>query len=561
MAKDKDIQSTGFENRSDDFQQNLLLREEIYELIKNTLISETEKNFKLKGILPSENYAGVYSNGKNYGKGSEDGKYNVTYSNTTKTQINKTITYGAKKFIAELAIIFDPKNNLLKLSYKGTSGAVFRGHEDIKDSSGFLLNDKLIINTKNKKKLKEELTNFFKLESKKEVNYLLSTKINVEDKFDTSLQDALVQENKHTNMRLNNLLNISEHEIVDFFNEKIQESNEKLTKFDKNSKTIKQKNISDIENSDKKLLFDDLDEGINSKEALSKFDVFDLDELEYKMYKDFIKNSSKEEALQILINNVEGDYSQLSPKLARIAKKQDKELDETTMSGTMSVGAGGYLTPKAFKETNFFKNKEKRPVIKKTKNEEDTFWTKVEMEKGGWPPKGMSKDFVMGQHNLNEAVLKNNHKIDTTRKKFFDESENKDLGVNKRYLITDQLNESEQFNKWRKLATHNLFETVKKAEDVISKEEMDLLKECGCQNNNQYIDQKLIDGDSVEDYLNDEFEDVNSEFEDDLITVSKGKDSFVIYKVDKNEFINENKKYIFDYITKEYVVNPNYINK
>jgi hypothetical protein len=34
---------------------------------------------------------------------------------------------------------------------------------------------------------------------------------------------------------------------------------------------------------------------------------------------------SKEEALQIIINTVEGDYSQLSESLAEIAELQDEE--------------------------------------------------------------------------------------------------------------------------------------------------------------------------------------------------------------------------------------------
>jgi hypothetical protein len=41
------------------------------------------------------------------------------------------------------------------------------------------------------------------------------------------------------------------------------------------------------------------------------------------VYNDLIKHSSKEEALQIIINNVEGDFSQLSDELAEIAYYQE----------------------------------------------------------------------------------------------------------------------------------------------------------------------------------------------------------------------------------------------
>lgn len=55
--------------------------------------------------------------------------------------------------------------------------------------------------------------------------------------------------------------------------------------------------------------------------ALNHFDLDELDTFETRMYNDYIKHSTKQEALQLLINNVEGDYSQLSPKLAELAEK------------------------------------------------------------------------------------------------------------------------------------------------------------------------------------------------------------------------------------------------
>jgi len=52
----------------------------------------------------------------------------------------------------------------------------------------------------------------------------------------------------------------------------------------------------------------------------------DLDELENMMYDKFEKNYSHEQSLQIIINTAEGDYSQLSDKLAKIAQEEDKEM-------------------------------------------------------------------------------------------------------------------------------------------------------------------------------------------------------------------------------------------
>jgi hypothetical protein len=78
----------------------------------------------------------------------------------------------------------------------------------------------------------------------------------------------------------------------------------------------------------------------NSK--LIAFDIDDLDPFESMQYENFSKNMSKAESLQILINNVEGDYSQLSPKLAKIAEEQypssefDKDYSEYAKGGSIS---------------------------------------------------------------------------------------------------------------------------------------------------------------------------------------------------------------------------------
>ncbi len=59
-----------------------------------------------------------------------------------------------------------------------------------------------------------------------------------------------------------------------------------------------------------------------AKNPLSDFDIDNLDDFETIQYNHFIKSMSKEEALQVLINTVEGDFSQLSEELAEIAENQ-----------------------------------------------------------------------------------------------------------------------------------------------------------------------------------------------------------------------------------------------
>ena len=71
------------------------------------------------------------------------------------------------------------------------------------------------------------------------------------------------------------------------------------------------------------LIGDSLNEQEFAKGGLAGFDVSSLDALEKIQYKDLTEKSnlSKEDALSIIINNVEGDYEQLSSKLSKIAKQ------------------------------------------------------------------------------------------------------------------------------------------------------------------------------------------------------------------------------------------------
>ena len=55
---------------------------------------------------------------------------------------------------------------------------------------------------------------------------------------------------------------------------------------------------------------------------LVNFDIDNLDAFEFRQYENFSKSLSKAQALQVLINNVEGDYSQLSEELSKIAEEQ-----------------------------------------------------------------------------------------------------------------------------------------------------------------------------------------------------------------------------------------------
>lgn len=61
---------------------------------------------------------------------------------------------------------------------------------------------------------------------------------------------------------------------------------------------------------------------------LQNFDIDELDIYETLLFNKYTNTMNKAEALQILINNVEGDHTQLSDTLSQIAEIQTEEENE-----------------------------------------------------------------------------------------------------------------------------------------------------------------------------------------------------------------------------------------
>jgi hypothetical protein len=86
---------------------------------------------------------------------------------------------------------------------------------------------------------------------------------------------------------------------------------------------------------------------INSE--LEDFDLDNLDPFETMQYDNYSKSMSKVDALQILINTVEGDYSQLSPELAELAEMQISQEQWNESSREMYGYAKGGMMAKGGK--------------------------------------------------------------------------------------------------------------------------------------------------------------------------------------------------------------------
>lgn len=69
---------------------------------------------------------------------------------------------------------------------------------------------------------------------------------------------------------------------------------------------------------------------LNNKKIIQKLENFDLstlDLIEKQQFKNFSQSMSKSEALNIIINTSEGDYSQLSEDLALIAEEIYQDIE------------------------------------------------------------------------------------------------------------------------------------------------------------------------------------------------------------------------------------------
>lgn len=112
----------------------------------------------------------------------------------------------------------------------------------------------------------------------------------------------------------------------------------------------------------------------DNNRKLVNFDLTDLDTYEETIYKEYNKSMSKAQALQMIINSVEGDYSQLSAKLAEIAEEQYPS-DEYAKGGPINSTDDVYIDF-LNKKKNF---KQDRKYFKDY--DEAVAWAKKNLEK------------------------------------------------------------------------------------------------------------------------------------------------------------------------------------
>ncbi len=504
MAKDKSLSTNAEVERSKDYQKHLDLEHSVVDIIKEILVSETEKAFDEKGIEKNDKPAGVYGTGKAYGFGANEGKYTVTVQNKTVTTFTKYVVYGGKRLISDINSIYE--GDALMVQYKTTEDGVFRGIKE-KNGQSYTFHKKFILKTSNLNNIKKTLQKIFLEIAKKEVEYLINTRLGVQDKMETGTAST-VEEN---------------------------------TKID----TMKKLTIKELFSDDEEIL----SEGKNKEEVKPNIDKIK------KANTVDLKNGNKKRKMFLDDKKTE---------------KDEKPVEEitSTAGGPGSAGPFRYDTP------YFASKKNKRPKVDKDYNvvpqKNESFYTRVELEPGsGYIPKGMKQNYIQGLHNATPEQLakwgygegqfgiNESNKPDLTKKKIFNESENKEKGINKKYLITEKTTDEYKKDRWNKLSNFKLYESIKEAEEVINPEdyeELPLIPPMGKDGFEPHDEVEYFE----KDMINDSEE--NNQINEEVVFVEKPSSSFATqYKFYKKDFLNENKKYILDLNSMTFVINPNSI--
>jgi hypothetical protein len=112
------------------FEKSILDKEYLFDLIKETLVKTTEKEFEKNGYKKSDKDAGVYGNGETYGTSPENEKFIIRVSGKTLPSIEKTIQLGGKRLTSSIKCVL--LNNRIKINYKDRSSADLIGISTIR---------------------------------------------------------------------------------------------------------------------------------------------------------------------------------------------------------------------------------------------------------------------------------------------------------------------------------------------------------------------------------------------------------------------------------------------
>ncbi len=585
MANDKELSSNEEVQRGKDFQDQIELKEKILDTLKELLVTSTEKVFKKLGVDKNDSHAGEYGDGTTYGAGAKENTFSVKIAGKTKSHFTKEIIYGAKTVVSVVNIVF--KDKIATIDYRSPESGYFRGI----DAGGkpYMVNEKINITTTDFKEFKSLVEDFLDKIAERELGYLHSTKLGVEDKTEKSTT-SVVESIKHE-------YNMKKLTIKDLFSE--GEDTEKTNDKAKKANTVDlDKTTPPVDaDKDKKMFFDeDKEEETKEEKSVQKeitasgggagAGAFNPKNAWKKT------NYGKAKIAKENKPTITKDW-QVVPK----GKSNSVELEATDKKSTekdnlvpekVENKSNGVVEPSTDKNFDLGTGNQEWKNTNQTKapsSGKDDFWQEVKLEPGtGYIPVGMKQNFIAGMHGASNADLKkrgyaegvessgellnenvkpvitNTKKPDLTSKKFFSESDNKSSGVNKRYLITEKTTQEYEQERWKKLTQFKTYESIKEAEEMneffeqIQNEKQDIAP--------VYSKKSLTENVSHDDLFNDtniQPSTLSEAEAKETVTVEKPGSKFGLeYVFLKKDFINESMRYILDLNSRVYVPNPNF---
>lgn len=579
MANDKELSTNDEVKRNKDFQSRVDMKESVLDIVKEILISSTEAAFKPTGVDKKDGHAGEYGDGTTYGTGAQEGKLNIKIAGKTKSFLQKEIVFGTKSVISIVNIAFN--ENSVSIEYKSPEAGFFRGVDD--HGKTYMVNEKFQLPTSDISKFKTELQSKLLAFAKKELGYLTSTKIGVDDKTEKSTTSVVESIKQNSNMKKLTIKELFSDELTEGVDNK-----------EKNTVDLKDTKPAVKNAGDKKLVFDEeKDEKENvQKEITTSGPAISNSPGGFKdgapsgaggyntnkAWKKTPYGKSKTESRP----KITKDWKVVASE----SKDKDSKSDNTEVTEKKtSKSEGGVSEPKdkpnfdtktgnsSYKNTN---------QTKAPSSDKDGFWTEIDLIPGtGYVPKGMDQNYIAGMHdasagdikkrgysegeekgenllNENKAPItsaKPGHTPDLTRKKFFSLEENQEKGINKRYLITEKTSEEYQRERWKKLSSFKTYESIKEAEEM--NDFFDSLQENKQPFVNPLTLKRLTENVSHDDIFNDETTPVENKSEDTVIVEKPNSKFGLEYKFFKEDFLNESKHYILDLNSKVYVKNPN----
>ena len=575
MAEKEEIYPQGYPKQTESFSDNQKFKYDVYEAIKEVALESSKKAFEDEGYKQKEGAAGEYGTGEKYGKGTEIHHFNVRLTSrpNTNTYFEKIIYFGGKEYVIEVSIGWDAKNKTIELAYKTPESGAFRGYGS--DEGAHLVNGRFNFVIDSVSEFKKDIKKMFETFAQKEVAQITKTKMGIEDLTEKSI-NSMVESMKKNKFTLSSLYNSSFDEVSDIVGNYINEA--KKDKKEKEDDNLRMNSPEVVAaNSKGKMLFDfaTMEEAEKKASELFGEDYASYFTKNMKKYNVTSSNDLKP-AQWTAINN---GWESKEERKAEADKKS--QVDEMTTAGPGAGFAGdfAYASPnfleknegvmeRKFNDTNYSK-KDKKRTLKKEYNANSSApysYTVDLIPNSGYVPVGMDKPYPQGQHGLNESIQKVDEKLNDSKllkesmvkRKFTSDEE----GVNKRYIVTEKRDVNEQKDRWKKLSLFETYETIHKAEGMC-----ECMDECSCGGGSNYSeDESLVTMDQGQeenerDFMQRNQEAESGEFVDgkEVVIVAKPKSmTNVLYKVFKDDFMNENKAYILDLSTGNLVNNPNF---